>query len=39
VAPYRLVYRVASRDVFVLALVDGRRDLEDILFERLLRER
>lgn len=39
VRPYRLVYRVASKKVFVLAVLDGRRDLEDILLERLLRGR
>ena len=36
VRPYRLVYRV-SGGVTVLALCDGRRDLEDLLLERLLR--
>ena len=34
--PYRLIYRVAGRRVVVLALLDGRRNLEDILLERLL---
>lgn len=35
--PYRIVYRVASDTVTVVALLDGRRDLEDILLERLVR--
>jgi plasmid stabilization system protein ParE len=35
--PYRIVYRVAQRTVRVLAVLDGRRDLEDVLLERLLR--
>jgi plasmid stabilization system protein ParE len=37
VRPYRLIYRVAGDTVVVLALLDGRRDLEDVLFERLVR--
>ena len=35
--PYRLVYRLADDTVSVVALFDGRRDLEDVLLERLLR--
>jgi plasmid stabilization system protein ParE len=35
--PYRIVYRVSGDGVTVLALLDGRRDLEDLLLERLLR--
>src|SRR5260221_2390882 len=37
VRPYRLVYRVDDDAVLVLAVIDGRRDLEDLLLERLLR--
>jgi len=37
VRPYRLVYRIEGDTVTVLALFDGRRDLEDLLLERLLR--
>jgi len=37
VRPYRLVYRVAGEGVIVLALVDGRREIEDVLLERLVR--
>jgi plasmid stabilization system protein ParE len=36
-APWRLVYRVEGEHVFVLAVLDGRRDLEDILLARMLR--
>jgi toxin ParE1/3/4 len=35
--PYRIVYRVASDTVTVVALLDGGRDLEDVLLERLVR--
>lgn len=37
VKPYRIIYRVAKKMVFVVAVFDGRRDLEDILLERLIR--
>jgi addiction module RelE/StbE family toxin len=37
VKPYRLIYRIAGSDLVLLAVLDGRRDLEDVLLERLLR--
>jgi len=38
VKPYRVIYRVEKRRVVVLGVFDGRRSLEDILLDRLLRE-
>lgn len=35
--PYRIVYRVTGAEVWVLAVVDGRRDLDGLLFERARR--
>ena len=35
--PYRLLFRVEGRTVFVFGIFDGRRDMEEILFERLTR--
>ncbi|HSW62155.1 MAG TPA: type II toxin-antitoxin system RelE/ParE family toxin [Dissulfurispiraceae bacterium] len=35
--PYRIIYQVVGRDVFVLCILDGRRRLTDLLQERLLR--
>lgn len=35
--PYRIIYRMASDEVWVLAVVDGRRDLEELLYERVRR--
>jgi len=35
--PYRIVYRIERKLVHVYAVLDGRRDLTDILEERLLR--
>jgi plasmid stabilization system protein ParE len=37
VKPYRLIYRIEGDTVTVLSLFDGRRDLEDLLLERLVR--
>ena len=37
VKPYRIVYRIRENVVMVGAVVDGRRDLEDLLLERLTR--
>ena len=34
---YRVIYEVVGRDVFVYAVVDGRRDLQSFLERRLLR--
>lgn len=36
VLPYRLIYRVADRKVFVAVIADGRRDMQALLERRLL---
>lgn len=35
VRPYRIIYRARGRNVYVLAVIDGRRDAEDLLFDRM----
>ncbi len=35
--PYRIIYSVAKPRVLVYCILDGRRDLQDLLEERLLR--
>lgn len=35
-APWRLIYRADKKSVEIVALVDARRSLEDLLFERLM---
>jgi toxin ParE1/3/4 len=35
--PYRIIYSVESAKVYVHCIVDGRRDIQTILQERLLR--
>jgi plasmid stabilization system protein ParE len=37
VKPYRILYRIEGQTVYVLAVLDSRRDLEDLLLERLVR--
>ncbi|MBU0501033.1 MAG: type II toxin-antitoxin system RelE/ParE family toxin [Gammaproteobacteria bacterium] len=37
--PWRIIYRIEGAKVIVLAVLDGRRDLEDLLLERLVRWR
>ena len=37
VRPYRILYRIEGQTVYVLADLDSRRDLEDLLLERLVR--
>lgn len=34
--PYRIIYRVINKNVYVLLIVDGRRDLHSLLQRRLL---
>jgi toxin ParE1/3/4 len=35
--PYRIIYQVLKSDVYVHGVLDGRRALQDLLEERLLR--
>lgn len=37
VTPWRIIYRISGRTVYVLAVLDGRRNVEDVLLDRLLR--
>lgn len=39
VAPWRMLYRIADSQVDVLAVLDTRRDLRSLLFQRLLQGR
>ena len=34
--PYRIIYRVMDKNVYVLLIVDGRRDMHSLLQRRLL---
>jgi toxin ParE1/3/4 len=35
--PWRMVYKIQGHEVWIMAVLDGRRDLADLLFERLAR--
>ncbi|MBI5449969.1 MAG: type II toxin-antitoxin system RelE/ParE family toxin [Gammaproteobacteria bacterium] len=34
--PYRVIYRVVDSNVYILMIVDGRRDMQNLLQRRLL---
>ncbi len=35
--PYRIIYQIIDLDVFIYCVLDGRRDIQEILLHRLLR--
>jgi toxin ParE1/3/4 len=35
--PYRVIYRVSGTRAWVLVVIDARRNLEDVLLDRLIR--
>lgn len=37
ISPWRLIYRTEGKSVIILSVIDGRRNLEDILLDRLRR--
>ncbi len=36
IRPWRVIYRIEAENVYMLAVIDGRRNVEDVLLERLL---
>jgi len=36
--PYRIIYQVIEKVVFIHCILDGRRDMQKLLQERLMRE-
>ena len=36
VAPWRIIYRISERNVYVLSVLDSQRNVEDILLKRLI---
>jgi toxin ParE1/3/4 len=36
IAPWRMIFRISGETVYVLAVLDARRNLEDILLERFI---
>jgi len=37
VSPYRIIFKLTEAAVYVFAVIDGRRDVESVLFDRFLR--
>jgi len=35
--PYRIIYQIVEKDVIIHCVLDGRRDMEEILHHRMLR--
>jgi plasmid stabilization system protein ParE len=36
ISPWRIIYGISDQKVFILAVIDSRRNIEDILIERFL---
>ncbi len=36
--PFRIIYRITGHNVFIHAILDGRRNLQDTLFDRITRQ-
>lgn len=36
-SPWRIIYRIENDNVYIIAIFDGRRNFEDILLERILK--
>jgi toxin ParE1/3/4 len=36
VSPWRIVYRIAEQKIFILSVMDSRRNIEDLLLTRLI---
>ncbi len=37
-SPWRIIYRISGNKVYVLSILDSRRNIEDILLKRLLNQ-
>lgn len=37
ISPWRIIYRITDKTVYVLTVIDSRRNVEDILLDRLMR--
>lgn len=38
ISPWRVIYRITEHHVYVVAVIDSRRNIEDILLDRLVRQ-
>lgn len=37
ISPWRLMYKIEEKKIYIMAVLDGRRNIEDILMKRQLR--
>lgn len=37
IKPWRVIYRIEEKSVYVVSVIDGRRNVEDVLLARLLK--
>jgi len=37
ITPWRIIYRVEEQKVYILSMIDSRRNFEDIILKRLMR--
>ncbi len=37
ISPWRLMYKIEKEAIYIMAIIDGRRNIEDILLHRQLR--
>jgi plasmid stabilization system protein ParE len=35
-SPWRIIYKIEEKKVWVLAVLDGRRNMEDVLLDRFI---
>ena len=36
ISPWRIIYRISAKNVYVLSVIDSRQNVEDILLKRLI---
>ena len=34
--PWRVIYRISEKNIYILSVLDSRQNVEDILFQRLI---
>ncbi len=39
VNPWRVLYKIAGNEVYVVSVIDGRRNVEDVLLDRLIKKK
>ncbi|POQ98937.1 plasmid stabilization protein [Alkalispirochaeta sphaeroplastigenens] len=37
VSPWRIMYKIEASNIYILAVIDGRRNIEDVLLKRQIR--